>query len=144
MNQPLKAKQQLKIQRAILQVEDKLVTAIQNALDDTQSYGKLEESQFRNLLEVANTTESTEVIKNFLRYQVGRDEKWGRGKDSLAEKIISYIKSDIKEIAEKIAKTIPDDTETEKPTNYIKLQLIRRYLGYGSRYLVYKRKGQSA
>ncbi|MGD1713106.1 hypothetical protein [Dapis sp. BLCC M172] len=140
MNQPLKAKQQLKIQKEILQVEDKLVIAIQNALDDTQSYGKLEESQFRNLLEVANTTESTEVIKNFLFYQVGRDKKWGRGKESLANKIIDDINNEIKNTAKKIA----GDTQTNELTNYIWLELIRRYLGYGSRYLVYKRKGQSA
>jgi len=139
MNKSLKPQQQLKIQRAILQFEDNLVTAIQNALDKT-SYGNLEESQFRNLLEVSNNTESTEVIKNFLRYQVGRDKKWGRGKDSLANQIINDIENEIKNTAQKIA----EDTNTKEFTNYILLELIRRYLGYGSRYLVYKNKGQSA
>lgn len=68
---------ELKIQRGIRQAEDKVVVAIQAALDDKKTYGELEESQFRNLVRVAETTDSTEVIKNFLRYQVGRDKKWG-------------------------------------------------------------------
>ena len=70
---------------------------IKTALDKT-SYGDLEESQFRNLVRVADTTDSAEVIKNFICYQVGRDRKWGRGKDSLAEKIISDIDSNTKKL----------------------------------------------
>lgn len=81
----------LKIQRGIRQAEDDLVTAIQTALNDRNSYGDLEESQFRNLVRVSDTTESAEVIKNFLRYQVGREEKWGRGQNSLAAKIVQDI-----------------------------------------------------
>ncbi|MBI1240418.1 hypothetical protein [Umezakia ovalisporum] len=126
--------QQLKIQKRILQCEDDLVIWIQDALDKT-NYGDLEESQFRNLLRVADTTDSAEVIKNFIRYQVGRDKKWGRGKDSLAEKIILHIDNDIKKASQKIA----GDYQAEyKP---IWLELIRRYLGYGARHLKYKREG---
>lgn len=130
-------KKELKIQKGIRQVEDDLVIAIQKALDDTTKYGNLEESQFRNLVRVSDTTESTEVIKNFIRYQVGRDEKWGKGKDSLAEQIIQDIDNLINNLAKKIAQ----EAKTED-LNHILLELTRRYLGYGSRYLVYKRKGQ--
>nr|WP_230968499.1 hypothetical protein [Nostoc sp. WHI] len=128
----------MKIQKGIRQAEDSLVTWIQDALDDRRSYGKLEESQFRNLVRVADTTDSTEVIKNFLRYQVGRDEKWGRGKDSLAEKIVSDINTQIKDRA----KTIADSAKTDE-VNSILLELTRRYLGYGARYLTYKLKGEN-
>ncbi len=137
MSEPLEP-QQLKIQKGIRQAEDKLVTAIQTALDDKSSYGKLEESQFRNLLRFANATESTEAIKNFLFYQVGRDQKWGKGKNSLAQKIINDINNDIKIIADKIAKEAKTDD-----LNPIWLELTRRYLGYGARYLVYKNKNES-
>jgi hypothetical protein len=126
---------QLKIQKGIRLVEDDLVIWIQTALDKT-SYGDLEEAQFRNLVRVADTTDSAEVIKNFIRYQVGRDRKWGRGRDSLAEKIISDIDSNIKKAAEKIADSHQADY---KP---IWLELIRRYLGYGARHLKYKRDGK--
>jgi len=130
--------QQLKIQKGIREAEDFLVTWIQDALDNPKSYGKLEESQFRNLVKVADSTESTEVIKNFLRYQVGRDNKWGRGKDSLAEKIITDINTRIKDQAKKIAESAKTDD-----INPVLLELTRRYLGYGARYLTYKLKGEN-
>jgi len=125
---------ELKIQKSIRQAEDEIVTWIQNALDQTK-YGDLEESQFRNLVRVSDTTESAEVIKNFIRYQVGRDKKWGRGKESLAEKIIEDIDGSIKKNAQIIAECCQTDF---KP---IWLELIRRYLGYGARHLKYKRDG---
>lgn len=72
---------ELKIQKGIRQAEDDLVLWIQDALDQCE-YGKLgrsklEEAQFRNLVRVADTTDSPEVIKNFVRYQVGRDDNGG-------------------------------------------------------------------
>jgi len=129
-------KVELQVQRAIRQSEDDLVTWIQDALDNTK-YGDLEESQFRNLVRVADTTDSAEVIKNFIRYQVGRDKKWGRGKDSLAERLIQDIDGNIKKTAGIIAECSQIDF---KP---IWLELIRRYLGYGSRHLKYLRDGQN-
>ena len=125
---------ELQVQRAIRQSEDDLVTWIQDALDKTK-YGDLEESQFRNLVRVSDTTDSAEVIKNFIRYQVGRDKKWGRGQESLAERIIQDIDGNIKKTAGIIAECSQIDF---KP---IWLELIRRYLGYGSRYLKYLRDG---
>jgi hypothetical protein len=127
---------ELQVQKAIRQAEDDIVMWIQDALDKTK-YGDLEESQFRNLVRVADTTDSAEVIKNFIRYQVGRDKKWGRGKESLAEKLIQDIDGNIKKTAEKIA----EDCQTNfKP---VWLELIHRYLGYGSRHLKYLKDGQS-
>lgn len=138
MSEPLDTQKQLKIQKGIRQAEDKLVTSIQTALDNKASYGNLEESQFRNLLRVSDTTESTEVIKNFLLYQLGRDKKWGTGKNSLAQKIIQDIDNELKTTAKSIAKDAQSDD-----FNSIWLELTRRYLGYGARYLVYKNKGES-
>jgi CRISPR/Cas system CSM-associated protein Csm2 small subunit len=126
---------ELQVQRAIRQSEDDLVTWIQDALDKTK-YGDLEESQFRNLVRVSDTTDSAEVIKNFIRYQVGRDKKWGRGQESLAERIIQDIDGNIKKTAGMIAECSQIDF---KP---IWLELIRRYLGYGSRHLKYLRDGK--
>lgn len=127
---------ELKIQQEIRRREDELVIWIQEALDNKKSYGELEEAQFRNLVRVADTTDSPEVVKNFLRYQVGRDQKWGRGKNSLAERIVGDIDGNIKKTAEAIAKTT-----TATDTKQIWMELIRRYLGYGARYLKYLREG---
>ena len=130
---------ELQVQKVIRQTEDDLVIWIQDALD-TCEYGKsgkeeLEESQFRNLVRVADTTDSAEVIKNFLRYQVGRDKKWGRGEESLATRLIQDIDGNIKTTAKEVA----EDCQTN--FKLIWLELIRRYLGYGSRYLKYLKDG---
>ncbi len=127
---------ELQVQKGIRQAEDDLVTWIQEALDKA-TYGNLEESQFRNLVRVSDTTDSAEVIKNFIRYQVGREKKWGRGERSLAEKIIQDIDGRIKKAAQIIAECSQTDF---KP---IWIELIRRYLGYGSRYLKYLKDGKN-
>lgn len=127
---------ELKVQKGIRQSEDKLVTWIQKALDKCdypkEGRDKLEEAQFRNLVRVSDTTESPEVVKNFLRYQVGREKKWGRGKGSLAEQIVADIDGDLKSTAQSITK----EAES-KNANEIHMELIRRYLGYGARHLKY-------
>ena len=130
-NKELKIKTELDIQKGIRSVEDELVIAIQNALNKTE-YNDLKSSQFRNLLRVADTTDSAEVIKNYIRYQVGRDKKWGRGANSLAEQIINDIDNTLKKQAQEIAKTA-----STKDFNAIWLKLIRLYLGYGARHLTY-------
>lgn len=136
MTDATEQKIELQVQKGIRQSEDDLVIWIKDALNKTK-YGDLEESQFRNLLRVSETTDSAEVIKNFIRYQVGRDQKWGRGKESLAERLIQDIDGNIKEVAQRVAKSSKNDF---KP---IWLELIRRYLGYGFRHLTYLRKGES-
>lgn len=134
----------LQVQKAIRQAEDDLVIWIQDALDNSKyrrfkpekpKDEKLEESQFRNLVRVADTTESTEVIKNFLRYQVGRGDKWGKGKGSLAEQIIEDIDVKIKKKAGEIS--------GNSNSKEVWLELTRRYLGYGARYLKYLNESQS-
>jgi hypothetical protein len=127
---------ELKIQRGIREAENELVEKMEEAFESQR--GNLEESQFRNLLQVALSTESPEVVKNFLRYQVGRDEKWGRGKDSLAEAIVSHIHGFLNERA----KAITTDAKAPGKINNVHMELIRRYLGYGSRHLTWLRKGK--
>ncbi|MBE9067526.1 hypothetical protein IQ260_12740 [Leptolyngbya cf. ectocarpi LEGE 11479] len=136
-------KKSLAIQKGIRQSEDDIVIAIQKALNDceypTSGRDKLEESQFRNLVSVADTTDSAEVVKNFLRYQVGRERKWGRGKNSLAEQIIQDIDNRLKTTSNNIFNAVKDlnDDGTSLDQKGIWMELIRRYLGYGSRHLRY-------
>jgi hypothetical protein len=158
----MKLEIELKIQKGIRDAEDEIVKSVQTALNKLDSYGDLEESQFRNLLNVATSTDSSEVVKNFLRYQTGRGDKWGKGSDSLAEVIITHITAlhskakTILQEAQKVAedkREIIQEKEVAKPqeilsnqseeienqlkSKEIHMELIRRYLGYGSRHLVY-------
>lgn len=153
---------QLAVQREIRLAEDQLVIWIQDHIDvfrahaqevrrtatdkrDRNQYGKLEESQFRNLMHVADGTDSPEVIKNFLRYQLGRDNKWGKGPNSLAEKIIVDIGEAAAESQEthRIYDLAKDIAERAQSPNLklIWMDLIRRYIGFGGRHLVYVNKG---
>ncbi|MEN2383591.1 MAG: hypothetical protein KA716_32395 [Gloeotrichia echinulata DEX184] len=122
--------QNIHIQNSIRKAEDELFNAIQNIIDNKVLSSELEESKFRELLRVSQITESPEVIKNFLRYQLGRDSKWGRGKDSLAARIIQDIDTTIQELAKKIA--LENKTDN---FNSIWLDLMRRYFGVGVNYL---------
>jgi hypothetical protein len=124
---------ELKIQKEIRQVEDDLVIAIEGILKDKECCKKLEEAQYRNLMHVADSTDSTEVIKNFLRYQLGRDDKWGKGDNSIAQKIIDDIDIFIKKKAQEIV----DKVQYTEKFKSVWLELTRRYLGYGSRRLKY-------
>ncbi|MBD2603861.1 hypothetical protein H6G81_04760 [Scytonema hofmannii FACHB-248] len=124
---------EFKIQKEILQVEDDLVIAIEKIIKDKNSCKNLEESQYRNLMHVADTTISIEVIKNFLRYQLGRDNKWGEGGNSLAQQIIDDIDKLLRNKAEEIVKKVQCDDKFKA----VWLELTRRYLGYGSRRLKY-------
>lgn len=137
MSKTIKPEHELEIQRGIRQAEDALVIAIEDALNTceypTSGRDKLEESQFRNLVRVADSTESPEVVKNFIRYQVGRERKWGRGEKSLAERIIQDIDGRLKTSAQKIVETAQEAEEKKR----VQMELIRRYLGYGARHLRY-------
>jgi hypothetical protein len=135
---------ELKIQKGIRNAEDEIVIAIETALNNSEGYCGLEESQFRNLLNVATSTDSSEVVKNFLYYQMGRDKKWGRGDNSLAKTIIRDIEKLLKSRAVEIANNAKIVEDIVGKTNAIHIELIRRYLGYGSRYLLYKNKGENA
>ena len=133
---PTKQEIELRILKGIRQAEEDVVIAIESALKEAEypksGRDELQASQFRNLVRVADTTESPEVVKNFLRYQVGRERKWGRGEKSLAERIVRDIDGDLKTWAAEIA------TEASSPDKRrIHIELIRRYLGYGSRRLRY-------
>jgi hypothetical protein len=122
---------ELKIQRGIRSYEDDLVQKIEKAF--TQKRGELDASQYQNLVQVALSTESSEVIKNFLRYQMGRDTKWGRGEGSLAEAIILDMQGDLATKAQTIAETAGDASKAKA----VHIDLIRRYLGYGKRHLTF-------
>ena len=152
MNSKSDPQEILKIQQAIRQTEDNLVQWIEYAVDNRDSGDLIKNSQFRNLVRVAATTESTEVIKNFLRYQMGRDKKWGQGANALANQIITDVGStkdiDSAEDTGKLFKTAHDiasllfsqGDDFSYKRNNIWLTIIRLYLGYGSRYLVYRQK----
>ncbi len=132
----------LEQQHAIDRLKEVLVPAAEKLLDDAQvkhiPKKQLGDSQLRNLIAVANETESPAVVFNFIRYQIGRDSRgnnWGSqhaGK-SLGERLIDDLESGaVKEALDQVP-GIEDKTLRQLAS----IKLIRQYLGFASRYLKY-------
>lgn len=129
--------------KAIDQAKEKLVLAAEKWLDDAQvtkltAFGH---SQLRNLLAVAGETDSPKVVINFIRYQMGRDDRrknWSRideHKQTLGQRLIDDLESS-NGVVLKILKDFPeilDDTQSQ----LVRIELTRQFLGFASRHLKY-------
>lgn len=111
-----------------------------------------EKSPFRNVLAVAtDSSSSLEVIKNYIRYQVGRKESspiWKTSKDSelFAQAVVNDLQNlsqDAQEIVQRLRRAIPkgnslepyleDNQNREKIKKELHLKLAQLYLGYLAR-----------
>lgn len=103
----------------------------------------MEESQLRNLLNVAVASRSREVVVNFIRYQIGRDkDRWG--KHDFGHKVIEDLRGKVQELADKVVKAVmdqmPDAPESERLPNTAYVRLMQLYLGYLNRAFYYGKK----
>lgn len=113
---------------------------------------KDKKSPFRNVLAVATEPSSSlEVIKNYIRYQVGRKESspiWKNSKDNelFAKAVVddlNNLSQDAHEIVQRLRRAIPkgnslepyleDNQNREKLEKNIHLKLAQLYLGYLAR-----------
>jgi hypothetical protein len=117
-----------KLQRLVERELDSLVKRAEHCVevtirDDSKKKKDTQDTQFRNLQNIAAATTSVFVLENFLRYQMGRgyvDEKVG-------ERILQDIE-DLKKRAEDIARKEGFAESEEFPT--FRMELIRLYLGF--------------
>ncbi len=130
--------------RAIDRCKEDLVPAAERFLDDAgasqltkKEFG---DSQLRNLIAVANETDSPAVVMNFIRYQIGRDNKqkawgWKHGDKRLGDRLIEDLSADAGAVRQALSK-VPglDDRVTQQ---LAAMALVRQYLGFASRYLKY-------
>ena len=133
----------LEQQRAIDRLKEDLVPAAEKLLDDgdvvhfpKKHFG---DSQLRNLIAVANETESPAVVLNFIRYQIGRDsgeKNWRRAHNgvSLGDRLIEDLQ---KGTVEQALAKVPGVAEDKTLRQLATIVLIRQYLGFASRYLKY-------
>lgn len=130
--------------RAIDRSKEQLVPAAEKLLDeaavtelDPKDFGH---AQLRNLIAVAMETESPAVVVNFIKYQIGRDSHqrdWASvhaGK-SLGERLIDELQKPGCAI-DKALETI-EGLEGDLARQLVRIELIRHYLGFASRYLKY-------
>ena len=119
------AKLRLEIEKRL----DDLIEDAQELVKETEVYKRVEESQIRNLLEIASSVNSIKALEVFIQYQMGR----GKLPPNFGDRLIEKIK-DLGEKSEEITRQRPQERKE------VWLKMIRQYLGYMNRYFVYKRK----
>lgn len=119
------AKLRLEIEKRL----DDLIEDAQGLIKETEVYKRVEESQIRNLLEIASSVDSIKALEVFIQYQMGR----GKLPPDFGDRLIEKIK-DLGEKSEEITRQRPQERKE------VWLKMIRQYLGYMNRYFVYKRK----
>lgn len=139
-----KMQQELAISQAIDKTMNENLRQMQKLLDDSRIWdGNMEVSQIQNLLSVAQETGSVEVVKNYIRYQIGRDgrsDSWrrriGTG-PTFGDQIIGEL-----DRLQKIAATIAPADAGDEARDRTWMLLARRYLGYLRWYFYYKKRSK--
>ncbi|NWF81418.1 MAG: hypothetical protein HXY37_15450 [Chloroflexi bacterium] len=103
---------------------------------------KMEKSQLRNLLNVAVTSRSPEVVINFIRYQIARDkDKWSLEQKGFGHTVIGDLRGIVKELAGKVVEDVtarmPDAPQAETLPDIAYARLMQLYLGYLNRAFYY-------
>jgi hypothetical protein len=138
----------LRQRRALDRAKERLVGAAEDLLRDGGVVGiapkDFGQSQMRNLIAVALSTESPAVVCNFIRYQMGRDKNkrsWASGDARrLGDLFLDQIEKD-----EGVVRTVlagltagdatlfPDDLARQ----LARMELVRQFLGFVDRHLKY-------
>jgi len=136
--------QELKIDKAIDDKMNAILKQMQIMMDDALIWNsKMEVNQIQNLLAVAQETDSVEVVKNFIRYQIGRDggrASWRRGAGKgpvFGDRLIDELDK-----LEKIAKSIVPESGDEMLAGRTWMKLCRLYIGHLRRYFYYKKRSK--
>jgi hypothetical protein len=127
----------IKTRKEIEKRLDDIVEKSRKLIHDTKIYeknSKMEESQMRNLLNFAISTDSIKALELFIQYQIGRDTKKTSWRyNDFGRKIINELNS-LQNQANEIAKLTNDNPKQ------IWIELIRNYIGYSNQYFVFKVK----
>lgn len=129
-------------EQAIDRAKERLVPAAEKLLKTARvveiNKNDLGESQLRNLVALANETESPAVVLNFIRYQRGRDNRGKAWNKVVADgKTVAELFQDEieKGSVQKELGKMKDLTPTEMEEQLVKMALLRNFLGFTSRYM---------
>src|SRR5215212_555985 len=137
------ARSELHLRREIAARLDQIVALGQKLVDDklfgAQNHnGQLQPTQLRNAIAVANETSSLEVLKNWIRYQIGRADGRGWRHERFGEGLIEQIDGPLQTLAAEVATGAgASDRQHE-----VWAQLTRLYLGYLNRHFYYRNEEQ--
>jgi hypothetical protein len=118
----------LAVRKAIDRQLDDLIRAAAEKVKKLKG-ADMRQNQIRNVVNVANATESTEAVTNFIRYQIGRDSRWRDfGKAVIADIETGAVSAALKAVKEAVPQADLTSTRAE---------LTALYLGYLNRCFVY-------
>jgi len=142
---PERLRRELLLEQGISQQLDTLVRQANTTAALLKNNNRMEESQLRNLLNVAVESRSREVVINFIRYQIARSgSAWGTGPGDFGHKVIDDIQSKVKTCTEQAVKYVQDrvgsSAAVESLHDEAYIRLIQLYLGYLQRAFYYGKK----
>lgn len=151
MDATLTTRKEILIQYEIDLYNNRLIEAMRKLLDETRvATSKMEKSQIGNLLEVATSTGSVELVKNFIQYQMGRDvggTSWRA--ESFGDRLVKLVDGELKAMAETITDRVArgaglklSSPETVELTEQVWIQLLRQFIGQMNRYFYYQKEAQ--
>ncbi len=137
----------VKLRNELKRVEGKLVREAETLLKGytwselgKEDFGK---SQLKNLQNIANQADAYEVVTNFIRYQIGRNQSKGwkllkpgtkpNENISFGEAVIESIEKTLKEKLLPLVSTQLDEQQQQQ----VQIELTRRLIGYLSRHFAY-------
>lgn len=132
-----KLERTLLFEQAITSQLDRIVKLANTTVYKLAGNPKMEESQLRNLLNVAMESRSIEVVINFIRYQIARnDSAWGTRPTDFGHTVIADIRTSIKDFANEAGAYEPNAGDA-----YIRVTQL--YLGYLTRAFYYGKKAEN-
>lgn len=134
---------QLHIQRGIEHSLNQVLQEMQDLVDSSRIYeSRMEIHQMSNLVSVATETPSVEVVKKYVLYQVGRDERnnswrWRVGSaKNFGERLVEQLDW-LKDVAEGV---VNEAEGGPKDVDWAWMQLARLHAGHLRRYFYYLKK----
>ena len=127
---------ELLIRQLLGEVDTVIVQHAEAVVDNTFGITKaLEDKQIRNVIAVADDTQSVAVVDNFIKYQIGRNkenEGWRFG-EKKGQSFGEAIRADLASLQGTARRQAKGEVRTEE----LAIRLVRRYLGYLARYFKY-------
>lgn len=132
----------LLLERAVDRRLDRLLRAAGRQVYLLRDDRTMRENQIRNVLEVALSKPSIDVVTNFIRYQMGRsggNQAWLH--NNFGQKVVEDIERGIvpelaAEVAEEVSREVPE-ADRDEVAREARLRLVRLYLGYLNRWFYY-------
>ncbi len=151
MDPKLAVRRRMLIQHEIDKANNRLIAQMRKLVDDAKLSGsRMEKHQIGNLLEVATETDSVELLKNFVQYQIGRDvggNSWRA--QSFGDNLVKFMDNELREAAKHSAADVESaervklsDAELKSLTDEIWIQLARQFIGQMNRYFYYRKEAQ--